>query len=50
MDEWLLLTYAFNAVNRSMGNEDLYPFVLAPIVIDKLAFIHDRVGVSMAAR
>ena len=36
---WLGLTYAFNAVNRSMGFDDLYPFVLSPVVIDKLAFV-----------
>jgi hypothetical protein len=41
--EWLPLTYAFNAANRSMGKEDLYPFVLAPAVIDKLSFVHDLV-------
>jgi hypothetical protein len=40
---WLPLTYALNAVNRSMGLDDLYPFVLAPRVIDKLAFVHNRV-------
>jgi hypothetical protein len=26
-----------------MGQPDLYPFVLAPAVIAKLAFIHERV-------
>jgi hypothetical protein len=26
-----------------MGRDDLYPFTLAPTVIDKLAFVHDRV-------
>jgi hypothetical protein len=41
--EWLPLTYAFNAANRSMGKEDLYPFVLANVVIDKLAFVHELV-------
>jgi len=40
---WLPLTYALNAVNRSMGSHDLYPFTLAPVVIDKLSFVHDRV-------
>jgi hypothetical protein len=39
--EWLPLTYALNAVNRSMGRDDLYPFTLAPTVIDKLTFVHD---------
>jgi hypothetical protein len=26
-----------------MGYEDLYPFTLAPTVIEKLAFVHERV-------
>lgn len=41
---WLPLTYALNAVNRSMGAGDLYPFTLAPRVIEKLAFVHGRVA------
>jgi hypothetical protein len=40
---WLPLTYALNAVNRSMGLADLYPFILGPKVIEKLSFIHRRV-------
>jgi hypothetical protein len=43
VSDWLPLTYALNAVNRSMGRDDLYPFTLAPTVIEKLAFVHDRV-------
>lgn len=39
--QWLPLTYALNALNRSMGKDDLYPFVLAPAVITKLSFVHD---------
>ena len=27
-------------INRSMGKEDLYPFVLPPAVLDKMRFIH----------
>ncbi|HEY5199259.1 MAG TPA: putative zinc-binding metallopeptidase [Solirubrobacteraceae bacterium] len=42
--DWLPLTYALNAVNRSMGRDDLYPFTLAPTVIDKLSFVHERVS------
>ncbi len=41
--DWLPLTYALNAVNRSMGRDDLYPFVLARPVIDKLSFVHARI-------
>lgn len=40
MDGWLPLTFAVNALNRSMGLADLYPFVLAPAVVEKLDFIH----------
>lgn len=37
---WLPLTYAVNSLNHSVGQPDLYPFVLAPAVIGKLRFIH----------
>jgi hypothetical protein len=30
-------------MNRSMGLPDLYPFVLSPPVIAKLAFVHTRI-------
>jgi hypothetical protein len=43
LDNWLPLTYALNAVNRSMGLDDLYPFTLAEAVIEKLRFVHGRV-------
>ena len=43
LSEWLPLTYALNAINRSMGKDDLYPFVLRPPVIEKLTFVHDCV-------
>ena len=37
---WLPLTYAVNGLNHSMGQQDLYPFVLAPEVMGKLRFVH----------
>ncbi len=37
---WLPLTYAVNSLNRSMGQPDLYPFVLSAAVIEKLRFVH----------
>ena len=43
LDDWLPLTYALNALSRSMGRDDLYPFVLPAPVVDKLAFVHERV-------
>jgi len=43
IEAWLPLTFAVNSLNRSMGQPDLYPFVLGPKVIAKLGFIHDLV-------
>ncbi|GAA4255835.1 zinc-binding metallopeptidase family protein [Dactylosporangium darangshiense] len=40
VSRWLPLTFALNAVNRSMGRDDLYPFVLAPPVLRKLELVH----------
>jgi hypothetical protein len=40
LEAWLPLTYAVNSLNRSMGQPDLYPFVLAPAVMAKLRFVH----------
>jgi hypothetical protein len=40
VDAWLPLTFAVNSINRSMGLHDLYPFILAPAVVIKLAFVH----------
>ena len=49
IDAWVPFVLAMNNVNRAMGRPDLYPFVLAPPVIEKLAFIHDLVRGSAAA-
>lgn len=43
IQSWLPLTYAVNSLNRSMGQPDLYPFVLSPVATEKLGFIHDLV-------
>lgn len=40
---WTPLTIAMNAMNRSMGTPDLYPFVLSAPVAQKLGFIHEVV-------
>lgn len=37
---WLPLTYAVNSLNRSMGQPDLYPFVLSASALTKLHFVH----------
>lgn len=43
VEAWLPLTYAVNSLSRSMGQPALYPFKLAPAVIAKLAFVHERI-------
>jgi hypothetical protein len=40
IEHWLPLTFALNSLNRSMGYEHAYPFVLAPAAIEKLHFVH----------
>jgi hypothetical protein len=37
---WLPLTYALNAISRSMGASDLYPFVISGPVQAKLRLVH----------
>ncbi|MGQ3505057.1 putative zinc-binding metallopeptidase, partial [Enterococcus faecalis] len=43
IDTWLPITFAMNSINRSMGQNDLYPFFLARPVVAKIAFIHELV-------
>ena len=48
---WIPLTIAMNSLNRSMGTNDSYPFVLSQSAIDKLRFVHEVVeGWRGAAR
>lgn len=44
LHDWVRLTLAMNALNRSMGLRDAYPFVLSDAVKDKLDFVHQIVG------
>jgi hypothetical protein len=44
IEAWVPLTVAINAVNRSMGQPDLYPFVLSLPVEEKLQFICEIVS------
>jgi hypothetical protein len=39
IDDWLRLSYALNQLNQSLGQDEVYPFVLTPTVIRKLTFI-----------
>lgn len=40
VESWLALTLALNGMSRSIGQNDLYPFVLSKRVIEKLDLVH----------
>lgn len=42
-DDWLRLCVGLNALNRSMGMDDAYPFLITPVVRHKLAFVHKAI-------
>lgn len=39
--KWHPFTLALNSINRGMGLPDLYPFVVPPLAVEKLRFIHE---------
>ncbi|MCW5737941.1 MAG: putative zinc-binding peptidase [Enhydrobacter sp.] len=49
VESWMPLTIALNSLNRSMGQPDLYPFVLSTPALEKLAFVHGLVHPDMPA-
>ena len=49
LGRWHGFSLALNAVNRSMGRQDLYPFVITPGVARKLGYVHDLVRVRTRA-
>ena len=50
VDAWLPLSFALNNINRSMGQPDLYPFMLSQTAIAKLTYIHGAVrDISISA-
>ncbi len=46
-NDWGQLTVTMNALNRSMGLADAYPFVLSKNVAQKLRFVHDLIAANM---
>jgi hypothetical protein len=40
IERWFPLAYVLNNLNRCMGLQDAYPFVLPDPVLDKLRFVH----------
>ncbi|OLP52329.1 zinc-binding metallopeptidase family protein [Allorhizobium taibaishanense] len=50
VEAWVPLTVAINSINRSMGQPDLYPFVLSEPVLVKLDFIHNLIHAATDTR
>lgn len=50
VDSWIPLTIMANALNRSMGQPDIYPFVITAEVLAKLEFVHDLIRRSQDTR
>ena len=44
IQDWNRLTVALNAMNRSMGLPDAYPFIFSDRSLVKLRFIHDTIA------
>lgn len=43
IEHWVPLAALMNNLNRAVGQHDAYPFVLTPVVIEKLGFIHQLI-------
>lgn len=44
VSQWVPLTLLLNSLNRSLGQEDAYPFALSPRAVEKLRFVHDTIA------
>jgi len=44
VDQWIPLTLLLNSLNRSLGQEDAYPFALSAGALAKLRFVHDAIS------
>lgn len=48
MESWTTITYVLNNLNRGLGNDDAYPFVLSEPSVKKIRFVHDTIARSKA--
>lgn len=48
LTDWMRLTIVMNALNRSMGLRDAYPFSVSSKVGDKLRFVHQAIAAHVA--
>lgn len=50
VDNWVPLASLINNLNRAVGQQDAYPFILTPQVIEKLGFVADLVHAAGAVQ
>jgi hypothetical protein len=50
VEQWVPLTLLVNSLNRSLGQEDAYPFALSPASLDKLRFVHNLIQSQQGER
>jgi hypothetical protein len=43
VEQWIPLTLLLNSLNRSLGQDDAYPFALTSGAMQKLRFVHDLI-------
>jgi hypothetical protein len=43
VEQWVPVTLLVNSLNRSLGQEDAYPFALSPAALAKLRYVHDLI-------
>jgi len=44
IESWRAITYVLNNLNRGLGTDDAYPFVLSTPSVEKLRFVHETIG------
>nr|WP_136250726.1 putative zinc-binding metallopeptidase [Ningiella ruwaisensis] len=49
-NDWCKLTSSLNALNRSMGLDDAYPFIISISALNKLRFVHNIIEQSAQSK
>jgi hypothetical protein len=49
VEQWVPLTLLLNSLNRSLGQDDAYPFALTAGALNKLRFVHDAIHAPRAS-
>jgi hypothetical protein len=50
VEQWVPLTLLLNSLNRSLGQDDAYPFALTSGALEKLRFVHDVIHAPVPAQ